>query len=160
MSKQPPTCMEEPGKVRRGAQRFEIEVEREYQDGLRRMEEEPRSSIGSMEHLERERLSRWLAVEPRVVQERVVPEVDQTSFHEETWRILNEVDVADVAAGAFAAATGGIAADDRSYLGTASQLQSSMINLDSRHIEVDRGIPYCKELRGVVDNGACLGSFP
>lgn len=100
-----------------------------------------------------------MAVGPKVVQETVAPEVDQTSFHEETWRILNEVDVADVAAGAFAAATGGIAADDRSYLGTASQLQSRITNLDSRHIEVDLGIPCCMVLRGVVDNGACLGSF-
>jgi len=56
-----------------------------------------------------------------VVLETAVPEVDQTSSHEETWRILNEVDVADVAAGASAVATGGIAADDRSYLGTKSQ---------------------------------------
>ena len=31
MSKQPPTCMEEPGRVRRGAQGIEIEVEREHQ---------------------------------------------------------------------------------------------------------------------------------
>jgi hypothetical protein len=113
-----------------------------------------------MEHQGRERLSHWLAVGPKVVQGRVVPEVDQTSFHEETWRILNEVDVADVAAGAFAAATGGIAADDQSYLGTASQLRPRSLDEDSRHIEVDRGIPYCKELQGVADNGACLGSFP
>ena len=55
-----------------------------------------------------------------VVQETAVPEVDQTSFHEETWRIRNEVDAADAVAGAFAAATEGIAADGRSYLGTAS----------------------------------------
>ena len=61
-----------------------------------------------------------MAVGPKVVQGRVAPGVDQTSFHEETWRIPSEVDAADVAAGASAAATEGIAADDRSYLGTAS----------------------------------------
>jgi hypothetical protein len=74
-----------------------------------------------MEHQGRERLSHWLAIGPKVVQETVVLEVDQTSFHEETWRILNEVDVAGVAADAFAAATEGIAVDDQSCLGTASQ---------------------------------------
>jgi len=95
-----------------------------------------------------------------VVQEKVVPEVDQRSFHEETLRIPNEVDVADVAADAFAAATEGIVADDHNYLGTANQPQSSKRNLDSRHIEVDRGIPCCMVLRGVADSGACLGSFP
>jgi len=73
-----------------------------------------------MEHQGRGKLSHWLAAGPKVVQGRVVLGVDQTSFHEETWRILNEVDVADVVAGAFAAATEGIAADGRSYLGTAS----------------------------------------
>ena len=96
-----------------------------------------------------------------MVQEKVVPEVDQRSFHEETLRILNEVDVADVvAADAFAAATEDIVADDHNYLGTPSQPQSSKRNLDSRHIEVDRGIPCCMVLRGVADSGACLGSFP
>jgi hypothetical protein len=108
-------------------------------------------------------LRRWLVIEPRVEQEKAVPEVDQTSFHGATLRIPREVvAVADaVAVAAMAPGTAAAAADDRIGLGLGTASQRNVMDMNSRHIEVEWSILPCyKALLDAVHSGACLGSFP